>query len=214
MKTVALILARGGSKGIPQKNIIDINKKPLLEYTITTAKKSNVEKVWVSTDCKDIKSVALNLGAEVLDRPKEFATDTSKSEDALIHFSKKVSFDFLVFLQATSPLVSFKDINKGLEMIYDKNKNYDSIFSAYKEHWLPRWSQDINPVNWEINKRPMRQDVEELFVENGAFYITTYKAFQKSSLRYSGKIGIVEMPFSRSFQVDTKDDLSLIKRLI
>jgi len=214
MKSVAIILARGGSKGIPKKNIIKINNKPLLEYSIKAAQMSHIDEVWVSTDCNDIKSVAINLGVQVLDRPKKLSTDWSKSEDALIHFSENISFDLAVFLQPTSPLISFKDINNGLKMMNDKSKNYDSIFSAYKEHWLPRWSNDSRPINWDIQARPMRQEVEELFVENGAFYITTYKAFKKSQLRYSGNIGIYEMPFSRSFQIDTKDDLLLIERLI
>ena len=90
MKSVAVILARGGSKGIPQKNIIPLNNKPLLEYTITAAKQSNVNEVWVSTDCENIKSVAIKLGVNVLDRPKKFATDSSKSEEALLHFYNTV----------------------------------------------------------------------------------------------------------------------------
>ena len=214
MKSVAVILARGGSKGIPQKNIIPLHNKPLIEYTITAAKQSNVDEVWVSTDCENIKSVAINLGVEVLDRPKKFATDSSKSEDALLHFSEKVSFDLLVFIQPTSPLVLPHDINVGLDMMHNQNQKYDSVFSAYKEHWLPRWAQNKTPINWDTQKRPMRQDEDELYVENGAFYITTKNALHKSNLRYSGNIGVVEMPFSRSFQIDTPDDLSLIKRLL
>jgi len=214
MKSVAVILARGGSKGIPQKNITPINNKPLLEYTITAAKQSNVNEVWVSTDCQNIKSVAIKLGVNVLDRPKKFATDSSKSEAALLHFSDKVSFDFLIFIQPTSPLILSHDINVGLDMMYNQKEKYDSVFSVYKEHWLPRWSKNKLPINWDTKKRPMRQDVDEVYVENGAFYITTKDALHKSHLRYSGNIGIVEMPFSRSFQIDTPDDLSLIKRLI
>jgi len=214
MKSVAVILARGGSKGIPQKNIISVNNKPLIEYTIKAAQASQVDEVWVSTDCANIKSIAIELGVEVLDRPSKFATDFSKSEDALLHFSSKVEFDFLVFIQPTSPLVLSQDINLGLDMMYNQNQKYDSVFSAYKEHWLPRWTANQTPVNWETKERPMRQEVDELYVENGAFYITTRKALLKSNLRYSGNIGIVEMPFSRSFQIDTQDDLSLIKRLL
>ena len=214
MKSVAVILARGGSKGIPQKNIISINNKPLLEYTITAAKQSNVNDVWVSTDCKNIKSVAIKLGVKVLDRPKNLASDYSESEEALLHFSDKVSFDLLVFIQPTSPLILSNDIDVGLDMMTNQIEKYDSVFSAYKEHWLPRWSEKKTPINWDTQNRPMRQDVDEVYVENGAFYITTKAALHKSHLRYSGNIGIVEMPFSRSFQIDTPDDLSLIKRLI
>ena len=149
-------------------------------------------------------------GCEVLDRPKKYATDQSKSEESLIHFSKNVDFDILVFIQPTSPLILYSDINEGLEMM----KNYDSIFSAYSEHWLPRWTKSKNALNWDINKRPMRQDIDNSYVENGAFYITTKKNLEESGLRYSGKIGIYKMPFSRSFQVDTLDDLLLIEKVM
>ena len=212
MKKTALILARGGSKGIPNKNIIDLNKKPLIAYTILEAQKSTVDEVWVSTNCKKIKEVAERYGASVLDRPDKYATDSSKSEESLIHFAQTIDFDILVFIQPTSPLIKACDINSGLKMMQDKN--YDSVFSAYKEHWLPRWTLDRLPDNWEVNNRPMRQDVDEKFVENGAFYITSKEALLTSNLRYSGNIGILEMPLSRSFQIDTEDDLLLIKDLI
>ena len=214
MKTIAVILARGGSKGIPNKNIVKIDNKPLIGYTISAAKKSKVSEVWVSTDCQKIKQISLDLGAQVLDRPKEYAQDFSKSEDALIHFSHNIDFDILVFIQPTSPLLLSDDINRGLDMMYDTEKKYDSIFTAYKEHWIPRWNLDVTPSDWNINNRPMRQAVKEKYVENGAFYISTKQALIKSKLRYSGKIGIVEMPLSRSFQIDNLDDLSIIKGLL
>ena len=91
---------------------------------------------------------------------------------------------------------------------------YDSVFSVYKEHWLPRWSKDIKPINWDINNRPRRQDKNEQYVENGAFYITKKENLIKSNLRYSGNIGIVEMPFEESFQIDNKNDLKLIQNII
>ena len=212
MKTVALILARGGSKGIPNKNIINIKDKPLLAYSILAAQQSNVDEVWVSTDCKNIKRVAVDYDAQVIDRPEKYATDFSKSEDALLHFAKKINFDILVFIQPTSPLINSNDINSGLSLL--QKNNYNSVFSAYKEHWIPRWSLDKKPDNWEIDNRPMRQEMDEKYIENGAFYITTKNALINSGLRYSGKIGIIEMPLSRSFQIDNEDDLLLIKELI
>ena len=91
---------------------------------------------------------------------------------------------------------------------------YDSVFSAYKEHWQPRWTKDNKPYKWDIKSRPRRQDQPELYVENGAFYITTRENLLQSELRYSGSIGVVEMPLYDSFQVDNENDLELIKRLI
>lgn len=210
MKIISLILARGGSKGIPQKNIIDINGRPLLSYTIGAAIKSKANSVWVSTNCNIIGDVAKKYQANVITRPEEISGDKSKSEEALIHFAENIDFDILVFIQPTSPLLLSIDIDMGLEMML----SYDSVFSAYKEHWIPRWNLDGTPDNWNINNRPMRQDISEKYVENGALYITTKEALLRSKCRYSGKIGILEMPLYRSFQIDTYDDLELIKKLL
>ena len=212
MKIVSVILARGGSKEIPSKNIINVKGKPLIYYTIKASQESNVQETWVSTDCAKIKKVAQKLNANVLDRPKIISQDFSKSEEALIHFSEKIEFDVLVFIQPTSPLLKSKDINKGIRLILDEG--YNSVFSVYKQHWIPRWTLDIKPINWKTDNRPMRQEVNEEYVENGAFYITTKTSLLKSQLRYSGKKNIVVMPLSRSFQIDTLEDLKLIQGLL
>ncbi len=209
MKIVSVILARGGSKGIPRKNTMDLKGKPLISYAINASIRSKVTETWVSTDDYIISTISRNLGANILQRPSNLATDTSQSEDALLHFADNVDFDILVFIQPTSPLLEYKYINKGITMM-DK---YDSVFSAYKEHWQPRWSKEGNPL-WDINNRPRRQDIESVYVENGAFYITTKNNLLKNKLRYFKNIGIVEMPQEKSFQVDTYDDLSLIEKLI
>lgn len=209
MKIVSVIPARGGSKGIPLKNLVDIKGKPLIYYSIQSSLKSNVDDTWVSTDSVSISNIAGGLGARVQMRPDEIATDTSPSEETLLHFTENNDFDIMVFIQATSPLIKSTDINKGLEMMDE----YDSVFSVYREHWIPRWSLKVES-EWDIYNRPMRQQVEEHYVENGAFYITTRKRLLDSKLRYSGRIGVVEMPLERSFQIDTYDDLSLIKKLI
>ena len=213
MKIASLILARGGSKGIPGKNIVDLNGLPLLSYTIKASQESIVEETWVSTDCNNIKNIAQSFGANIIDRPDELAQDASQSEDALLHFAEHNDFDVLVFIQPTSPLLQPKYINQGIDLLLNDNK-FDSVCTVYKEHWLPRWDQKGHPIGWNIYKRPRRQDKSELYVENGAFYITTKKNLLKSKLRYSGKIGFIEMKFSESFQVDTVDDLELIKKII
>jgi len=212
MKIVSLILARGGSKGIPSKNIIDLNGKPLISYTIQASQKSNVHSTWVSTDCQKIKNISKKLNANVIDRPEGISGDFSKSEEALLHFAKKIDFDILVFIQPTSPLLKAKDINKGIELLLNDN-NCSSVFSVYKQHWLPRWSLDMKPIGWDVNNRPMRQEVNEEYIENGAFYITKKADLLNSKLRYSGKKNVVVMPYLRSFQIDTLDDLNLIEGL-
>jgi len=118
----------------------------------------------------------------------------------------------LVYIQTTSPLVTKEDINKGIAMM--QTGYYDSVFSVCKEHWIPRWTLDVKPIDWNTKHRPRRQTIEPKYVENGAFYITTRKNLLDSGLRYSGNIGVVEMPFSRSLQVDTMDELKVIEALL
>ncbi len=209
---VSVILARGGSKGIPRKNIVDLNGKPLLHYTIKASLDSGVDETWVSTDDDEIAKVAVQSGARVLRRPDSLATDTSTSEAALIHFANETNFDHVVFIQPTSPLLKSKYIDQGLELI----KEYDSVFSAYAQHWVPRWTKSLpsEPIGWDPNNRPRRQDADEIYVENGSFYITSKDCLLKSGLRFSGKIGVVEMPLGESYQIDTYDDLEFIKRVI
>ena len=213
-KIVSLILARGGSKGIPNKNIIDLNGQPLISFAINASNASKIQETWVSTDSQKIKTIAQEFGASVIERPEALAQDTSPSEDAILHFCQSIAFDVLVFIQPTSPLLTSQDLDKGIDLLLNQQIHYDSIFSVYKEHWIPRWNLDIKPINWNPKIRPRRQDIEENYVENGAFYISYKKNILDSKLRYSGNIGCIEMPLQRSFQIDTYDDLKLIKKLL
>ena len=212
MKIVSLTLARGGSKGVPRKNIAPLNGAPLISYAISAAKSSKIDEAWVSTEDDEIARIAEQCDAQVIKRPIKIAKDTSKCEEALLHFAKNVDFDLLVYIQTTSPLVTKEDINKGIAMM--QTGYYDSVFSVYKEHWIPRWTLDVRPIDWNTKHRPRRQTIEPKYVENGAFYITTRRNLLDSKLRYSGNIGVVEMPFSRSLQVDTLDEMKVIESLL
>jgi CMP-N,N'-diacetyllegionaminic acid synthase len=212
MKIVSLITARGGSKGIPNKNIIDVNGKPLISYSISASLGSNVDETWVSTDSDKIKMVSEECGAKVIDRPKHLADDISMPDDSLLHFAKHNDFDILVFIQPTSPMIKSQYINDGIDMI--KSGKYNSVFTVTKEHWIPRWDKDIEPMDWNIYERPRRQDKLESYIENGMFYITKRKHLLASKLRYSGIIGVVEIPLMDSFQVDSEEDLELIRKII
>ena len=94
------------------------------------------------------------------------------------------------------------------------DENCDSVFSATKEHWVPRWTADNQPLNWSIYNRPMRQEMPETYIENGAFWITSKKQLLKSKLRYSGKIKPYCMPTKRSFQIDSLEDFDLISSIL
>jgi len=210
---VSLITARGGSKGIPNKNLIDCGGIPLIYHSIFASKNSKVERTFVSTNDQDIHINSLDLGADsVVVRPDDISTDESSSEDALIHFSRLVDYNILVFIQPTSPMITTEYINKGIDMVL--SGEYDSVFSATKEHWVPRWSKDIKPIDWNVDERPRRQEVDETYIENGMFYITTKEQLEKSGLRYGDRIGVVEIPLRDSFQVDTYEDLELVRELI
>jgi CMP-N-acetylneuraminic acid synthetase len=210
--TKAIILARAGSKRIPNKNLVNLKGKPLIAYTIETALNcSSIQEVWVSTNCPSIKRVADILGCKVIDRPEEMCADTSQSEEALLHFSENVDFDTLVFIQPTSPMLEVGDLSQGLSMM---SQGYDSVFSVRRDHWEPKWTMDVTPDGWDITNRPRSQDVELKYVENGAFYITSKSLLELTKQRYGGKIGVVEMPNYRSIQVDTKEDLILLENLL
>lgn len=213
MKIVSIILARGGSKGIPNKNIIDICGKPMIYYSIYASQNANIDSTYVSTDSKQIAMISEKYGAKIIKRPTDISTDTSSSEEALSHFCKNVNFDIMIFIQPTSPLLLAEDLIKGINII--KSGQATSVFSVYKEHWIPRWNLDIKPINWNPQSRPRRQDMPEQYVENGAFYITTREQFLDSGIRYGEKnLDIVEMPLSRSIQVDTLSDLELVNKLL
>ena len=212
MKIVSLTLARGGSKGIPRKNIAPLCGKPLISYVVDASLRSKVDETWVSTEDDEIKAVAEQCGASVIRRPVELATDTAKCEDTLVHFAENVDFDMLVYIQTTSPMVSKDDINKGIALM--QTGYYDSVFTVTKEHWVPRWSLDVKPIDWNIRYRPRRQTIEPKYIENGAFYITTKRNLLKTGMRYGGNIGVIEIPFSRSLQVDTKEELMVIEALM
>ena len=210
MKIAGVILARGGSKGIPNKNIIKINGKPLIQYSIDALIQSNCGPIFVSTNDRQIANVSKSLGANIINRPDDLATDISTSESALLHAVNFIDADIIIFVQPTSPLIEAKYINEGLE----KLNKYDSVFSVFEDHWLPSWTEEITPIDWDINNRPRRQDKKTKLIENGAFYISKKKNILNSKLRYSGNISVVKMPKSKSFQIDTNDDLKLVEKLL
>lgn len=212
MKAVGIILCRKGSKGVPGKNTKLINNRPMFTYQVGNLKKAGVKEVYVSTNDKIIDMLSYNYDFRAIERPEVMCKDTAKCEEALKHFADIVDFDIMVFAQATSPMCPPKYIKKGISLV--KTGKCDSVVSVTEEHWLPRWSKNMKPIDWKTSKRPRRQERESVYVENGAFYITTRNAFIKSGIRYSGKIEPIVMPLYDSFQIDTHDDFELIKKLM
>ena len=207
MKIVSLIPARKGSKGIKNKNLIDLCGKPLIHYSIQASINSIVEETWVSSDSDEILEISKSLGSNIIKRPKEFSEDTSTSESVLIHFANNIDFDILVFIQCTVPLIKSEDINKGIE----KMKNFDSVVSVTETSQM-FW--DSNGPLYDINNRLRRQNSLKRYLETGSFFITSKKKLIESNNRLSGKIGFVEIPKHRSFDIDDYDDLKIAKSII
>ena len=208
---------------MPGKNIFPLAAKPLVAYSIEAALESeSVSRLIVSTDDKKIAEVSRLYGAETIDRPAEISGDYHQSELALIHVldhlevNEKYIPDWLIFIQCTSPLLLPEDIDEAYRVVV--NGKYDSVFSAFEEHFIPRWqfgkNETVKPVNYEPNKRPMRQEVPSEFVENGAFYIMRTDHLKRTGTRFGKKCGIYVMPLERSFQVDTFEDIALIEKII
>ncbi len=212
MKIVSLIPARGGSKEIPNKNIIDVNGKPLLSYSIDASLHSKVDETWVSSDSNEIGKVAEKYGARFITRDKELANDIIMPDATLVDFKYRVDFDVLVFIQPTSPMIKSEYINQGIDKLLSENLH--SVFSVTKEHWLPRWNERVEPIEWEIDNRPRRQDKETSYIENGMFYITRKNILTQDKLRYGGKMGFIEIPLHDSFQVDSEEDLELVRKIL
>ena len=222
MNVLSIIPARGGSKGIPLKNLIKIKNKPLLHYTVKASLKSKfVNRTIVSTDSSKIAKVALSLGSEVIIRPKKLANDTIGLEPTINHVLEYLKNtenyvpDIILILQNTSPLRNSTHIDEALILL--KNKKYDSIlsgFSYYTFLWKKQKDSTIKPVTYNPNKRPNHQKMDEQLYENGAFFITTLSAFKKSNCRISGKIGFYKMPIELSYNIDTMEDLNDVKRMM
>ena len=216
-KIVSLIPARGGSKGIPMKNIVPLNGRQLISYVLQASLKSRVNETWVSTDNERIKKACLEEDIEVMvwDRPPELTQDGSPTEDVMLHFARHIWFDVIVLIQPTSPMVSAEQIDRGLEIF--KNNGYDSLFSAIRTDDILIWEKDsgFHPLNYDPLNRGRRQTRDDNhFIETGGFYITSRDMLLESCCRMSGRIGVIEVPFWTSFQVDRWEDLKNIERLM
>lgn len=196
MGVVALIPARGGSKGIKRKNIKQLNGKPLIAYTIEQAKRSkNVDRVIVSTDDDEIARISVKYGAEVpFMRPKELAKDDTPGIDPVIHCIKwlieneKYSFEYICLLQCTSPFRNFKQIDEAITKLY--NFNADSIVSICESEVTPYWMKKVD--NDRIsdfltdNKfYARRQDIPKVYRLNGAIYISKVGNILKNRTWYT-----------------------------
>lgn len=216
-RIAAIIPARGGSKGIPRKNLIDFCGAPLLYWTILQAQMTpGITDVYVSSDSTEILEFAGNNGAKTIVRPVELSGDKASSESALAHALSNLGYepDALVFLQATSPLRKPDDLDRALENFFAEK--LDSLFSAAILEDFLIWEQtsagEMQSFNYDYRARGRRQDRLPQFVENGSFYLMT-PSILRAGNRLGGKIGLYMMDFWQSFELDSLDELDFLQML-
>lgn len=212
---VAIIPARGGSKSIPKKNIIDLCNKPLIAWSIQQALESKyIHEVYVTTDDREIADVSRKYGAKIIWRPIELATDTSSSESALLHaigqIEKIHKVDVVIFLQATSPLRESIDIDKAVEIFFAENA--DSLFSTSALEDFCVWEKtngELKSITFEYKNRGRRQDRKPYYLENGSIYILKPEIIKQYNNRLGGKIAFYPMPLWKSYEIDDYETLEI-----
>lgn len=215
---VAIIPARGGSKGIPQKNLIDFCGLPLLAWSIIQAEKSPyIEDVYVSSDSAEILKCAEKYGALGIQRPADISGDTASSESAIVHACDQIGprADTLVFLQPTSPLRKPDDITKAVDVF--SSGGFDSLFSSSELHdfliWEKNEAGELRSMNYNFQNRTRRQDRDVQYVENGSIYVFRKETLHKYNNRLGGRIGMYLMDFYQSFEIDAYEDIDLLSAI-
>lgn len=219
---VAIIPARGGSKGIPKKNIHMIAGKPLLRHVLDQVLGTVlIGKVIVSTDDNEIACVAMQAGADVVRRPSEISTDESSSEAALLHTleylveNEQYVPDILVFMQCTSPLVLSEDIKAIIQVFM--NTGADSALTVAPSHaflWKQNAQGEAIAVNHDKRLRLRRQDLENEYVETGAVYVMDVAGFKKAKNRFFGKTVMYIIPEERALQIDSEHECDIAEFLL
>jgi CMP-N-acetylneuraminic acid synthetase len=217
LTTIAIIPARGGSKGIPRKNLLKIKGISLLERSINCAINAGIKHVYVSTDNHEIAEAAVSLNAKVIKRPSELSGDTNSSESAVTHALEEilVQGDLLVssvaFLQATSPFTRSVDLIRGIRMLTQDN----SVFSAVPFHNF-LWTQNADtwePLGHAKNQRTMRQQLPPTVMETGNFYLFPVRSFLAQGTRFCNvPIPVLIDPLT-TLQVDSPEDLGLASKI-
>jgi N-acylneuraminate cytidylyltransferase len=213
----AMIPARGGSKGIKDKNLIELCGKPLLAWSIEHARVCpEVDAVFVTSDSERILEVARAHGAGAIVRPVALATDTASSEDALLHALDEIepeagAIELVVFLQATSPLRKPGDISAAIAAV--RSQNADSHFSAVRMEDVCLWKalngNPIDSVTYDYRQRGRRQDRQPYLLENGSIYVFRPEVLRRERNRLGGRIVVSTMEPWQAFEIDSIEDLPL-----
>lgn len=239
-EAVAIIPARGGSKGVPRKNLRRVGGVPLVARAIASARRSGaIDRIVVSTDDLEIAAVAREWGAEVVERPADISGDTSSSETALVHAldalaARGIEVGVVTFLQATSPFIDPGALAEAVGLV--RARRFDCVFSALETYgflWrrVPAAAEHAAgaavghsdhtgcvashavAINHDAAHRPRRQDREPHYLETGAFYVFDAAGFRTAGHRFFGRIGIVEVPERTAIEIDTVAQLEQARAL-
>jgi N-acylneuraminate cytidylyltransferase len=215
-KTLAVIAARGGSKGIPHKNLLNLCGKPLIAWTVEQARAARgVDVVAVSSDSDQILAAAEAADAVGVRRPDDISGDLASSESAWLHALEAIDermgrFERIVALQATSPIREPGDIETALAT-FDRD-HLDSLLSVCEVEDYFNWRIGANgpePINYDYRNRRMRQQIEKRYLENGSFYVLIPSLLREQNNRLGGKIGFHVMERHKMFQIDRPEDVKL-----
>ncbi|MBA5248788.1 MAG: acylneuraminate cytidylyltransferase family protein [Gammaproteobacteria bacterium] len=223
-KILSIIPARGGSKGLSRKNIINLAGKPLIAWTIEASLNSKyITKTVVSSDDKEILDISLGCGSEIIKRPDSLAIDSATSESVVRHAidyleSTGEMFDIIILLQPTSPLRSFKDIDSAFEVMFDSAATAVISTCEFNSKTLKTLIENSNGFLEGVsnNKYPFmrRQDLPKVYMPNGSIYIINTKSFLAENSFITSKTANYIASKKSSVDIDTLADLNIAESIL
>ncbi|GGK93312.1 hypothetical protein Sme01_59010 [Sphaerisporangium melleum] len=216
MRVLAVVPARGGSAGVPLKNLAKVGGTPLVARAVASCREAElIDEVVVSTDHDTIAAVAEAAGARVVRRPAELSDATASSESALLHALDQLGADpeVVVLVQCTSAFIDPADLSAAVAKVLEGTA--DVAFSAVPTHefvWAGR-DGEVNGVNHDPGHRPRRQDREPEYRETGAFYAIRTAGLREHGHRFFGTVAVQPVPSSHAVEVDTPEDLEIVRAL-
>ncbi|MCP2637092.1 acylneuraminate cytidylyltransferase [Microbacterium sp. HD4P20] len=219
-EVVAIIPARGGSQGIPRKNLRRVGGVPLVARAVDAAQRcAAIDRVVVTTDDGDIAAVAEEWGAEIVERPGRLADDQASSESALLHAigeleARGVEVGVVAFLQPTSPFIDIDALTDAVQLV--RSRRRDSVFSAIETYgflWEKGAGGAAQAINHDMDVRPRRQDRDPHYLETGAFYVLRAAGFRAGGHRFFGSVGIAEVEPRTAIEIDTPEELDVARAL-